>query len=289
MTDEELLAGQFEAHRARLRAVAYRMLGSLAEADDAVQEAWLRLTRSGTAVENLGGWLTTVIARVSVDMLRSRNARREDPLDAGVPDMLVTQDEADGPEAGALHADAVSLALLVVLGSLTPAERLAFVLHDLFGLPFGEIASIAGRSPAAVRQQASRARRRVRGQAPVPDPGLSHQRQVVEAFFAAARDGAFDTLISLLDPDAVARSDDGTRSRLLRGPAAIARQALMFANPAAQVRPALVNGAAGVIVTIGQTPVSVMSFTVTHGKIAEINSISDPARLQRLNLDMPQR
>jgi RNA polymerase sigma-70 factor (ECF subfamily) len=288
MTGEELLAGQFETHRSRLRAMAYRMLGSHAEADDAVQEAWLRLTKSGAAVENLGGWLTTVIARVSVDMLRSRNARREDPLDVLVPDMLVTLDEADGPEADALHADAVSLALLVVLGSLTPAERLAFVLHDMFDLPFDEIASIAGRSAAAVRQQASRARRRVRGHAPVPDPDLNHQRQVVKAFFAAARDGDFGTLISLLDPHAVARSDDGTGPRLLRGPAAIARQALMFANPAAQVRPALVNGAAGVIVTIGQTPVSVMSFTVTRGKIAEINSISNPARLQRLNLDIPQ-
>lgn len=288
VTDEELLARQFEAHRARLRAVAYRMLGSLAEADDAVQEAWLRLTRSGAAVENLGGWLTTVVARVSVDMLRSRNARREDPLDAAVPDMLITLDEPGGPEADALHADAVSLALLVVLGSLTPPERLAFVMHDLFDLPFDEIASITGRSPAAVRQQASRARRRVRGQVPVSDPDLNRQREVIEAFFAAARDGDFDTLISLLDPQAVARSDDGTAPRLQRGPAAIARQALMFARPAAQVRPALINGAAGVIVTLGQRPISVMSFTVTRGKITEINSISDPTRLQQLNLDIPQ-
>jgi RNA polymerase sigma-70 factor (ECF subfamily) len=287
VTDEELLARQFEAHRPRLRAVAYRMLGSLAEADDAVQEAWLRLTRSGAAVENLGGWLTTVIARVSVDMLRSRNARREEPLDEVVPEMTVTLQEADGPEADALHADAVSLALLVVLESLTPAERLAFVVHDMFDLPFDEIASIAGRSAAAVRQQASRALRRVR-QAPVLNPDLNRQRQVVEAFFAAAREGDFDALISLLDPRAVARSDEAAGHRLMHGPAAIARQALRFANPAAQVRPALVNGAAGVIVTIGQRPVSVMGFTITHGKIAEINSVSDPAWLQHLNLDIPQ-
>jgi RNA polymerase sigma factor (sigma-70 family) len=289
MTEDEWLADRFEANRTHLRAVAYRMLGSVSEADDAVQEAWLRLSRADASrVENLGGWLTTVVARVSLDMLRSRNARREQPLGTHVPEPIVTRDAGADPEHEALIADSVGLALLVVLETLSPAERLAFVLHDMFGVPFDEIAPIVERSPAAARQLASRARRRVRGAAPVPDPDLAQQRQVVDAFLAAARDGDFDARVAVLDPDVVLRVDRGAvrpgASREVRGAAAVAGQALTFAQLAPLARPALVNGAAGFVVSQHGRPVSVAGFTITHGKIAEIDLLADPARLRQLDL-----
>ena len=248
------LAERFEEHRPRLRAVAYRMLGSLSEADDAVQDAWLRLSRADTGgVENLGGWLTTVVARVCLNMLRSREPRREEPLDVHVPDPIVSPRTGGDPEQEALLADSVGLALLVVLDTLTPAERLAFVLHDMFAVPFEEIAPMIERSPAAARQLASRARRRVQGQAPAPDPDLARQREVVDAFFAAARDGDFDALVAVLDPDVVLRADGGAaRARqtvVIRGARAVAGQARHSPRRLAPfVRPALVNGAAGVVV-----------------------------------------
>jgi RNA polymerase sigma factor (sigma-70 family) len=289
MNERDLLAERFEANRTHLRAVAYRMLGSVSEADDAVQEAWLRLTRTDASrVENLAGWLTTVVARVSLDMLRSRNARREQPLGTHVPEPIVTRDAGADPEHEALIADSVGLALLVVLETLSPAERLAFVLHDMFGVPFDEIAPIVERSPAAARQLASRARRRVRGAAPVPDPDLAQQRRVVDAFLAAARDGDFDALVAVLDPDVVLRVDRGAvrpgASREVRGAAAVAGQALTFAQLAPLARPALVNGAAGFVVSQHGRPVSVAGFTITHGKIAEIDLLADPARLRQLDL-----
>ena len=291
MTDEDLLANRFEEHRPRLRAMAYRMLGSLAEADDAVQDAWLRLSQSRADVQNLAGWLTTVVARVCLDMLRSRKVRGEEPLEVHVPDMLINLDQGPGPEEEAMLADSVGLALLVVLDTLTPAERLAFVLHDMFDLPFEQIADIVGRGPAATRQLASRARRRVREAAPDPDPDLALQAQVVDAFFAAARGGDFEALVSVLDPEIVLRTDAGAARpvgpAVLRGPAAVAAQALMFANSARVVWPALVNGAAGVVITAGGRPVSVMAFTVVGGTIVEINTIRDPERLSRLGLAIP--
>jgi RNA polymerase sigma factor (sigma-70 family) len=293
MDGHDWLAERFEEHRTRLRAVAYRMLGSLSEADDAVQETWLRLSRSDTsAVENLGGWLTTVVARVSLNMLRSRKTRREEPLDdppgAHVPDPIVSREDANDPEHEALLADSVGLALLVVLETLAPAERLAFVLHDIFAVPFDEIAPIVGRTPTATRQLASRARRRVQGAAAVPDTDLTRQREVVDAFFAAARDGDFDALVAVLDSDVLLRSDGGVvrpgASVVLRGAAAVAEQALTFARLSPFVRPALVNGAAGVVVAPGGRPFSVMGFTVTGGKIVEIDAVSDPERLRQLDL-----
>jgi RNA polymerase sigma factor (sigma-70 family) len=289
-TDEdEWLAERFQEQRPHLRAVAYRMLGSLSEADDAVQEAWLRLSRSDAgAIENLGGWLTTVVARVSLNMLRARTAKREAPLEARMPDPIVSVDDGADPEHEALIADSVGLALLVVIETLAPAERLAFVLHDMFAVPFDEIASITGRSPAAARQLASRARRRVRGQAPVPDADLARQRGVVDAFFAAARDGDFDALVAVLDPDIVLRSDGGTgrpdASHVIRGARDVAGRALTFAHLAPDVRPALVNGGAGVIVAPGGRPFAVMGFTVTDGRIVEINVLADPLRLSALEL-----
>jgi RNA polymerase sigma factor (sigma-70 family) len=288
MDDREWLADRFEEHRPRLRAVAYRMLGSLTEADDAVQDAWLRLSRAGAGeVENLGGWLTTIVARVCLNMLRSRTTRREEPLDARLPDPVVSRERTLQPEEEALLADSVGLALLVVLDSLSPAERLAFVLHDMFELPFEEIAPMVGRTPAAARQLASRARRRVRGAAlPAPDPDLARQRGVVDAFFRAARGGDFDALVSLLDPDVVLRSDFGARrpaaSRVTRGAAAVARQALLGALPTAHLHPALVNGAAGVVVTVRGRPFAVLGFTVTEGRIVEIDAIADPERVRRI-------
>jgi RNA polymerase sigma-70 factor (ECF subfamily) len=289
MNEHDVLADRFEANRTHLRAVAYRMLGSVSEADDAVQEAWLRLTRTDPSrVENLAGWLTTVVARVSLDMLRSRKARREQPLGTHVPEPIVSRDAGADPEHEALIADSVGLALLVVLETLSPAERLAFVLHDMFGVPFDEIAPILDRAPAAARQLASRARRRVRGAAPVPDADLARQRQVVDAFLAAARDGDFDALVAVLDPDVVLRVDRGAvrpgASREVRGAAEVAGQALTFAQLAALARPALVNGAAGFVVSQRGRPVSVAGFTVTHGKIAEIDLLADPARLRQLDL-----
>jgi RNA polymerase sigma factor (sigma-70 family) len=292
MASPDWLTEGFEANRGRLRAVAYRMLGSLAEADDAVQEAWLRVARADASeVDNLSAWLTTIVARVCLNALRSRNARREEPLDAHVPDPVITR--ADGPdpsnssnpEEQALLADSVGLALQVVLETLTPAERLAFVLHDTFGLPFEEIAPMLGRSPAAARQLASRARRRVRGaDAHSPDRDVARQREVVDAFFAAAHSGDFNALVAVLDPDVVSRIDAGAGalipSGVLHGAATVARQTLAIASISAPKHPVLVNGAAGVVITLGGQPVAVMSFTVSGGKIAEMNSIVDPERLR---------
>jgi RNA polymerase sigma factor (sigma-70 family) len=289
MDEGDWLAERFEAHRPQLRAVAYRMLGSLSEADDAVQEAWLRLSRADTSgVENLGGWLTTVVARVCLDTLRVRSSRREQPLGVHLPDPILSRVDGLDPEQQALLAEGVGLALLVVLDTLAPAERLAFVLHDTFAVPFEEIAPIVGRSPAATRQLASRARRRVQAAAAVPDADLARQRSVVDAFFAAARRGDFDALVAVLDPDVVLRADRGavpvSPARVVRGAPAVAGQALTFARLALFVRPALVNGTAGVVVASGGRPFSVMGFTVRGGKIVEIDVLADPARLRQLDL-----
>ena len=295
MEDHEWLAKRFEENRAHLRAVGYRMLGSLSEADDAVQEAWLRLSRSDTSgIENLGGWLTTVVGRVCLDMLRSRTSRRVvplgEPLGTRVPEPLVSRAEGIDPEHEALLADSVGLALLVVLETLTPAERLAFVLHDMFSVPFEEIAPVVGRSPTAARQLASRARRRVQGEAHVPDADLATQREVVDAFLAASRDGDFDTLLAVLDPDVVLRIDGGAvragLSREIRGVRAVAEQTLTFSRLSPFVRPALVNGAAGVVVAPRGRPFSVMGFTIRGGKIVEIDILADPARLSRLDVSV---
>ncbi len=288
MNEKEWLADRFEEHRARLHAVAYRMLGSLAEADDAVQDAWLRLSRAGAGeVENLGGWLTTIVARVCLNMLRARKVRREESLEVHLPDPIISPVGSLQPEEEALLADAVGLALLVVLDTLAPAERLAFVLHDMFELPFEEIAPMVGRTPAAARQLASRARRRVKGaELAEPDPDLARQRTVVDAFFAAARRGDFDALVALLDPDVVLRGDFGparAASTVIHGAAAVARQSLMGAAlPAARLHPALVNGAAGVVVTLRGRPFAIMGFTVVGGRIVAIDAIGDPARVRRL-------
>jgi RNA polymerase sigma factor (sigma-70 family) len=287
--DCDLLADQFEANRTHLRAVAYRMLGSVSEADDAVQESWLRLIRANAEeVANLRAWLTTVVARVCLDMLRSRKSRREEPLGPHVPEPIVSRADGLDPEHEALLADSVGLALLVVLEQLSPAERLAFVLHDMFGVPFDEIAPIVGRSSAASRQLASRARRRVQGAAPAPDPDLSAQREVVDAFLAAARGGDFDALLAVLDPDVVMRVDAGAerpgQTRELRGPAAVIEQTTSFARFAAFARPALVNGAAGFVVAREGRPLTVAGFTVAGGKIVEIDLLADPARLRKLDL-----
>jgi RNA polymerase sigma factor (sigma-70 family) len=288
MDGNQWLADRFEEHRTHLRAVAYRMLGSLAEADDAVQDTWLRVSRADASqVENLGGWLTTIVARVCLNLLRSRNTRREQPLDGYLPDPVVSPEGTLQPEEEALLADSVGLALLVVLDTLTPAERLAFVLHDMFELPFEEIAPMVGRTPAAARQLASRARRRVKGaELPAPDPDLAQQREVVDAFFLAARGGDFDALVALLDPDVVLRADFGARRPgvpgVVHGAAAVARQALMAALPTAQLHPALVNGAAGVVITVRGRPFAVMGFTITHGRIVEIDAIADPERVRRI-------
>ncbi|MGW0431723.1 RNA polymerase sigma factor SigJ [Micromonospora sp. NPDC003197] len=289
MNEHDFLADRFEAHRSHLKAVAYRMLGSLTEADDAVQEAWLRLSRSDTGeVENLAGWLTTVVGRVCLDMLRSRVSRREDPMGEHLPDPIISPANGVDPEHEALLADSVGLALLVVLETLNPAERLAFVLHDMFAVPFEEIAPIVGRTPTAARQMASRARRRVQGAAPTPDPDLTRQREVVDAFLAAAHGGGFDALVAVLDPDVVLRADAGLSGaglRVVRGAAAVAGQALTFrrfSNP--RPTPALVNGLAGLINTTNGEPVSVMSFTITNGRIAAIDILADPDRLRQLDL-----
>jgi len=289
MDEREWLTERFEENRTRLRAVAYRMLGSVSEADDAVQEAWLRLRRADTSsVENLAGWLTTVVARVCLNMLRTRESRREDPLDVHVPDPIISSESGGDPEQEALLADSVGLALLVVLESLTPAERLAFVLHDMFAVPFEEIAPMIERSPVAARQLASRARRRVQGQAPAPDPDLTRQREVVDAFLAAARDGDFDSLVAVLDPDVVLRADGGTaRARynvVLHGGRAVAEQAVLAQRLAPFARPALINGTAGVVTATAGRVLSVMGFTVAHGKIVAIDVLYDPERLADLDL-----
>jgi len=289
MEERDWLAERFEANRTHLRAVAYRMLGSVSEADDAVQETWLRLVRSDvSAVQNLRGWLTTIVARVCLNVLRSRHARREDSLDVHVPEPIVSRETGVDPEQEALLAESMGLALLVVLETLTPAERLAFVLHDVFAVPFEEIAPIVGRSATAARQLASRARRRVQS-APVPDPDLSVQRQVVAAFLDAARGGDFEALLRVLDPDVVLRADRGEippgASRLIRGASAVAQGAIMFAHRAPLARAALVNGAAGIVAfDEAGRPYSVLGFIVTGGKIVEIDILADPARLSQLNL-----
>src|SRR5829696_4684423 len=288
MDENEWLAARFEDHRAHLRAVAYRMLGSLTEADDAVQDTWLRLSRSGADdVENLGGWLTTIVARVCLNMLRSRTTRHEEALGVHLPDPVISPQGMLAPDEEAVLADSVGLALLVVLDTLSPAERLAFVLHDMFQLPFEEIAPMVGRSPTAARQLASRARRRVKGaQLPAPDPDLARQRKVVDAFFRAARGGDFDSLVALLDPDVVLRSDYGGRRpaapKVIHGAAAVAGQALIGALPGAELHPVLINGAAGVVVTLRGRPYAVMAFTVAEGKIVEIDAIADPERVKRI-------
>src|SRR5919204_2222375 len=288
MDERDWLAEQFEEHRAHLRAVAYRMLGSVNEADDAVQEAWLRLSRSdASAIENLGGWLTTVVARVCLNALRSRATRREQPLDeVHVPDPIISREDAVDPEHEALLADSVGLAMLVVLETLAPAERLAFVLHDMFGVPFDEIGPMVGRTSTAARQLASRARRRVRGEAPPPNPDLARQREVVDAFFAAARDGDFDALVAVLDPDVVLRSDGGVRrpsaSVVVHGAEAVAGRALMFSRLTPHVRRALVNGAAG---GVGGPPGGLfpgMGLTRPDRRILAIDVLADPDRLARL-------
>jgi RNA polymerase sigma-70 factor (ECF subfamily) len=291
--ERDWLAARVEENRPRLRAVAYRMLGSLSEADDAVQETWLRLARSdASGVADVSRWLTTVVARVCLDMLRSRKVRREGPLDAHVPDPIVSREDGLDAEHEALLADSVGLALLVVLDTLGPAERLAFVLHDMFAVPFDEIASVVGRSPTAARQLASRARRRVQGAASPPDADLTRQRRVVDAFVAAARGGDFDALLAVLDPDIVLRGDRGAvrprASRVVRGAQAVAEQALTFARLAQRVQPVLVNGTAGVVSWLPDgRPLSVMGFTVRHGKIVEIDVLADPARLRQLDVTVP--
>jgi RNA polymerase sigma-70 factor, ECF subfamily len=277
------LADQFEEKRARLRAVAYRMLGSLSEADDAVQEAWIRLSRSDSgSIENLDGWLTTVTARVCLDMLRSRKSRGEVSLDMRMPEPIVSRGDGVGPEHEAVLADSVGLALLVVLETLDPAERLAFVLHDMFAVPFQEIAGIVGRSVAAARQLASRARRRVRGETNVPDADINIQRKVVDAFLAAARGGDFDGLLAVLAPDIVLRADRA-RWTEVHGAKAVAERALFFSRLVERSQPVLVNGAAGVLSWLPNgRPLSVMGFTIREGKIVEIDVISNPTRLRRI-------
>jgi RNA polymerase sigma-70 factor (ECF subfamily) len=282
--ETEWLAQRFEQHRPRLRAVAYRMLGSLTEAEDAVQDAWLRLSRSETdQIDNLGGWLTTVVARECLHMLRSRRRRQEDFLGDRLPDLVITAGEGLDPEQEALLADSVGLALLVVLDSLTPAERLAFVLHDMFQLPFDEIARLVDRSPAAARQLASRARRRVQGaEIPAPDADTARQREVVDAFFAAARAGDFDSLVKVLDPDVVLRADLGPGRQLAeyRGVAEVVKRAQ--GPQGAEVYPVLVNGLVGALVTVAGRPFSVIAFTVVEGRIVRIDGIRDPDRVRRL-------
>jgi RNA polymerase sigma-70 factor (ECF subfamily) len=284
--NEDWLVDRFEEHRAHLRGVAYRMLGSLTEADDAVQETWNRLSRTDTSdVENLRAWLTTVTSRVCLNALRSRRTRREEPLDGHIPDPIVTRPDSTDPEHEALLADSVGLALLVVLETLSPAERVAFVLHDMFAVPFDEIAVIADRSPEATRQLASRARRRVQGAAATPDADHARQRQVVDAFFAASRRGDFDALVALLDPDIVLRADAGPADALIvRGASSVANRALMFSRPEATLHPVLVDGAAGVVIAIEGRPVTVMGFTVVDGKIVAIDSLADRRRIDALDL-----
>ena len=295
MDEHELMAEQFEQNRARLRGVAYRMLGSLSDADDALQETWLRVDRADTdSIDNPGGWLTTVTARVCLNMIRSRQTRREEPLGWQIPDPVVTRDDAVGGEQQAVLADSVSLALLVVFQTLEPAQRLAFILHDMFAVPFDEIAPMVGKSPAAARQLASRARRTVQGAQARPDADLAAQRQVVDAFFAAARQGRLDDLVAVLDPDVVLRSDGGTEvprsSVVVRGADGVAARAITFSQPGATLVPVLVNGAAGVVVIVDAKPFAVMGFTVRGGRVIAIDVLADRQRLRDLdtlaNLDL---
>ena len=315
MNEREVLAERFEEQRTRLRSVAYRVLGSLSEADDAVQEAWLRVSRADTSeVERLDAWLTTVVARVSLNMLRSRNVRREEPLDLRVPDPIVDRPDGTQPEHEALLADSVGLALLVVLETLSPAERLAFVLHDMFAVPFDEIAPIVDRSPDAARQLASRARRRVQGwdtvpdaarqlasrarrrvqgERAIPDADLDTQREVVDAFLAAARDGDFERLLEVLDPDVVVRADFGplapAPSRETRGAEAVARQAESYARIGLEYRAVLVNGAPGMVTLRNGELFSVGGFTIRRGRILAMDILADPERLAKLDLTSLQR
>jgi len=288
MPPPEPLAEQFEQHRAHLRAVAYRMLGSASEADDAVQESWIRLGRTDVSdVQNLRGWLTTVVARVCLDMLRTRASRREDPLDTHLPDPVITRADED-PESRAALADSVGLALLVVLEKLEPAERLALVLHDVFGMTFEEIAPIVDRSAAATRQLASRARRQVRGQAPASDADLRTQRRVVDAFLAAVQKGDFEALVAVLDPDIVLRADGGAvkgMSRLVRGAEAVMAQAASFSKVALSNQVVLVNGSIGLLTRLPDGRLfSVIGFTIAGGKVVEMDILADPDRLSRLDL-----
>jgi RNA polymerase sigma factor (sigma-70 family) len=289
MDAHDFLAERFEEHRGQLRAVAYRMLGSTSEADDAVQETWLRASRAGTdGVENLGGWLTTIVGRVCLTMLRSRSRRREEPLEnrVRVPDPMITPSERSDPEYETVMADSVGLALLVVLEALSPAERLAFVLHDLFAVPFDEIAPIVGRTPTATRQLASRARRRVQG-SPEPDTDIAGQRKVVDAFLDAARGGDLEALIAVLDPDVVLRSDSGSLRPgvLVRGADNVAGGAVTYGRLVRSTSPALINGTAGYVsLDAAGQPLSVMAFTIRGGLIAEIHVLADPERLAALDL-----
>jgi RNA polymerase sigma-70 factor (ECF subfamily) len=290
MSESDQLAAGFEQNRPRLRAVAYRMLGSVAEAEDAVQEAWLRASRADTSeIDSLTAWLTTIVARVCLNMLRSRQRRHEQPVGVHMPDPIVTRDEGPSPEDEALLADSVGLALNVVLEMLSPAERLAFVLHDLFDLPFEDIAPIVGRTPVAARQLASRARRRVRG-AEVPDaePDVRRQRQVVDAFYAAARGGDFEALVALLDPVASARVDGGTALASVtteaRGAEEVAAAIRKLHQRTADLRPVLVNGAAGVVAVVDGRPSAIIGFTIAGGKVSQINVLADPERIAKLDL-----
>ena len=286
MNERDFLAERFEEHRAHLRGVAYRMLGSVSEVDDAVQEAWLRLSRADSAeIDNLGGWLTTVVARVCLDMLRSRQSRREEPITPDAPEPVATGTQGSSPEHEALMADSVGLALLVVLDRLSPAERLAFVLHDMFAVPFEEIGAIVGRSPEAARQLASRARRRVRGGG-APDPTLVQQREVVEAFISALRAGDFQGLLAVLDPDLVVRADIAGTLTETRGAAEWAKGAVTYGHLARLTQPALVDGAIGVVVAPGGRLVRAIRFTVVEGKITEIEIIGNPARLGELEVSV---
>lgn len=289
MADSETLAREFEQHRTRLRAVAYRMLGSFAEADDVVQEAWLRFSQAGTEdVDNVGAWLTTIVARLSLNALRTRRRRQEEPLEVYVPDPVVSSAEGIDPEQEVLLADAVGTALDVILDTLQPAERLALVLHDMFDVPYDDIARMLAKTPAAARQLASRARHRVRDVTPPQEPDPAQSRQVVDAFFAAAHGGDLDQLISLLDPDVVLRSQGGSRrpaaTALVRGPAAVADRAMMFRRPDAQLVPALINGGPGVVALVGGELFSVMSFAVAGGRVTEISALVDPDRLAKVDL-----
>jgi RNA polymerase sigma-70 factor (ECF subfamily) len=285
MDEHDVLAERFEIHRPRLRAVAYQTLGSTSDADDAVQEAWLRLSRSNPDnIENLGGWLTTVVARVCLNMLQSR---REEPVGMHLSESVVSDMDGIDPEQEALLADSIGPALLVILHTLAPAERLAFVLHDMFAVPFDDIATIVGRSPAAARQLASRARRRVQGVAPVLDPDLTRQRAIVDAFLTAARNGDFDALLGALDPDVVVRSNGAEIS--VRGPAAVAGRALAGARFAQVTLPALINGAVGVVTATNGRPISLMAFTITGARIVAIDLVDDPGRIAEVDLAILNR
>ena len=289
MRDRDFLAERFEQERPQLRRIAYRMLGTVEEADDAVQESWLRLSRTDeSSVQNLGAWLTTVVSRVSLDMLRARRSRREEYVGSWMPEPIVSIDERPGPEEQALIADGVGLALYVVLETLSPSERLAFVLHDMFAVPFEEIAAIVGRSPEATRQLASRARRRVRGARAEPDVELTDQQRVVDAFFAAARNGDFDALLELLDPEVALRVDAGPGSPLAHPPivgrAAVLAEAQRWSALTPLSRPAIVNGAAGAIVGRPGRPFAVVGITVANGRVTALDFVVDPAKLARITI-----